>query len=63
MEKKLIEICAWCKLVKGEFGYFPLNSHVLKKLEDSGAIITHTMCPECSTKFKVRTEKKGGSHA
>lgn len=63
MKKKLIEICAWCKLVKGVNGYSSLNSYALKTLENSGATITHTMCPECSAKFEVETEKKGGSHA
>lgn len=45
----LIPICAWCRKVRDDAGYW---STVERYLENhTGAHVTHSMCPACSAKF------------
>ncbi len=45
----LIPICAWCRKVRDDEGYW---STVERYLEShTGAHVTHSMCPSCSAKF------------
>ena len=45
----LIPICAWCKKIRSDEGYWQSVEQYLK--EHSQAEFTHGICPECEKKF------------
>jgi hypothetical protein len=45
----LIPICAWCKKIRNDYGYWERLELYLKK--HSEADFTHGMCPECAKKY------------
>lgn len=53
--KGLIPICAWCKKVRNDEGYWMKLESYLR--EHTEAEFTHSMCPECYEKMKEELEK------
>ena len=56
-EQKIIHICAWCGCIKKKGQYASFNLKELEKvfLEqtlDHTMIISHGMCPKCSSKLE-----------
>lgn len=47
--KRLLPICAYCKRVRDDAGYWNELSEYLQK--ETGADFTHGICPACSTQF------------
>ena len=45
----LIPICAWCKKIRDDQGYWQTVEHYVK--EHSQAEFTHGMCPDCQKKY------------
>jgi len=45
----LIPICAWCKKIRDDQGYWQTVEQYVK--EHSQAEFTHGMCPECQKKY------------
>jgi CheY-like chemotaxis protein len=45
----LIPICAWCKKIRNDQGYWQTVEHYIE--EHSQAEFTHGMCPDCQKKF------------
>lgn len=54
--KGLIPICAWCKKIRTDEGYWMKLETYLK--EHTEADFTHGMCPECYEKMKDSIEKE-----
>lgn len=52
--RSLIPICAWCKKVRDDHGYWKRIEEYLQQY--SGAAVTHSICPECKNKI---VEKEG----
>jgi len=48
----LLPICAWCHQVRDDDGYWQRIETILK--ENTGAIVTHGICPDCSDLVKQR---------
>jgi hypothetical protein len=46
---ELLPLCAWCKKVRKDSGYWEQIDHYLSTL--SGATVTHGVCPDCQKKF------------
>lgn len=44
----LVPVCAWCKRVRSDQGYWQQLEHFIS--ERSHARFTHGMCPECDEK-------------
>jgi hypothetical protein len=57
----LLPICAWCKRVRDDRGYW--NQIELYVRKHSEAEFSHGICPECERKLRaeVETEDDGGS--
>lgn len=53
--KGLIPICAWCKKIRTDEGYWMKLETYLK--EHTEAEFTHSMCPECYEKLKKDIDK------
>lgn len=53
--KGLIPICAWCKKIRNDEGYWIRLETYLK--EHTEAEFTHSMCPDCYEKMKREFEK------
>jgi hypothetical protein len=51
----LLPICAWCKRIRDDLGYWQQLEQYLK--EQSDVEFTHGMCPECLERFR-QTEMK-----
>jgi CheY-like chemotaxis protein len=51
----LIPICAWCKKIRDDKGYWQAVEEYIK--EHSKAEFTHGMCPECEKKYFPRVDK------
>lgn len=54
--KGLIPICAWCKKIRNDEGYWMKLEMYLR--EHTEAEFTHGMCPECYEKMKRELDKK-----
>jgi GAF domain-containing protein len=52
----LLPICAWCKRIRDDQGYWDGVEHYISTRTD--ADFTHGICPDCSA--KVREKAKGG---
>lgn len=52
--KGLIPICAWCKKVRDDQGYWNILETYIK--EHSNADFTHGICPECMERLKREEE-------
>lgn len=52
--KGLIPICAWCKKIRDDKGYWKLIETYVK--EHSDADFTHGICPDCAAKLKKEEE-------
>ena len=50
----LIPICAWCKKIRNDKGYWSEVEHYIG--EHSKAEFTHGMCPECYEKYFLKEE-------
>jgi PAS domain S-box-containing protein len=50
----LLPICAWCKKIRDDKGYWTQVETYLK--ERSGAEFTHGICPECKSKVQKEVE-------
>ncbi len=46
----LVPICAWCKKIRNDEGYWDRLEHYLS--EHTEAHFTHGMCPDCSNKWR-----------
>ncbi len=46
----LVPICAWCKKIRNDEGYWDRLEHYLSERTD--AHFTHGMCPDCSNKWR-----------
>jgi CheY-like chemotaxis protein len=58
----LIPICAWCKQIRNDKGYWQAVEQYIE--EHSDVEFTHGMCPECQKKFfpkSLKSRKAGGS--
>ncbi len=58
----LIPICAWCKQIRNDKGYWQTVERYIE--EHSDAEFTHGICPECEQKFfpkSLERRKAGGS--
>ena len=56
---KLLPVCAWCKKVRDDDGYWREVDEYLKIHDHK---LTHGMCLECSEKL-MRESTAGGAHA
>ena len=54
----LLPICGWCKKMRNDAGYWKSVEQYIS--EHTGASFTHSMCPECETKFNAELERKDG---
>lgn len=54
--KGLIPICAWCKKIRDDKGYWKLIETYVK--EHSDADFTHGICPDCAAKLKKEEEEE-----
>jgi CHASE3 domain sensor protein len=54
----LIPICAWCKSVRNDKGYWSTVEQYVRTHTD--ATFTHGMCPDCQRKFEEDIEKAKG---
>jgi PAS domain-containing protein len=54
--KGLIPICAWCKKIRDDKGYWSLLETYISQHSD--ADFTHGICPECSAKLKREEEEE-----
>ena len=52
--KGLLPICAWCKKVRNDQGYWQQVEKYVE--ENSDAAFTHGICPECMEKIKKEEE-------
>jgi PAS domain S-box-containing protein len=52
----LIPICAWCKNVRADTGYWQTVEQYVRT--HSGASFSHGVCPSCAAKFKDEIERK-----
>ena len=52
--KGLLPICAWCKKVRNDQGYWQQVEKYVE--ENSEASFTHGICPECMEKIKQEEE-------
>ena len=50
----IIPICAWCKKIRDDSGYWDQLEHYIS--EHSDADFTHGVCPECFEKQKKEIE-------
>jgi PAS domain-containing protein len=57
--KGLIPICAWCKKIRDDKGYWNLLETYIK--DHSDADFTHGICPECAEKFHKEAEEDKSS--
>jgi len=48
--KGLLPICAWCKKIKDDAGYWQQVEHFIQSY-NTQLDFTHGLCPECSTKY------------
>jgi PAS domain S-box-containing protein len=55
----LIPICAWCKSVRSDTGYWQTVEQYVRT--HSEASFSHGMCPSCAEKFKNDIRRGGGS--
>jgi PAS domain S-box-containing protein len=55
--KGLIPICAWCKKIRDDRGYWKILETYLK--EHSEAEFTHGICPDCLSKVKQKEQEIG----
>ncbi len=54
--KGLLPICAWCKKVRDDNGYWKQVEQYIQ--EHSEAEFTHGMCPDCQSKMEKELHKK-----
>ena len=55
----LLPVCAWCRRVRDDDGYWDtLEGYLSKRLSTQ---YTHGMCQECATKFEADLPEKGGA--
>jgi hypothetical protein len=54
----LIPICAWCKSVRNDQGYWQTVEHYVRSHSD--ASFSHSICPTCREKFKDEIAKACG---
>ena len=54
--KGLIPVCAWCKKIRDDKGYWNLVEDYLKK--SAHVDVSHGICPECSKKVKEERNEK-----
>ena len=54
-ENTMISVCAWCKQVKQEEQWIPIESFVEKTV---GLAVTHTICPGCYEETKPQAIMK-----
>ena len=47
----MIPICAWCKSVRNDQGFWSTVEQYVKSRTD--ATFSHSMCPSCQEKFKA----------
>jgi len=52
----LIPICAWCKNVRADTGYWQTVEQYVRT--HSGASFSHGVCPNCAAKFKDEIQRK-----
>jgi len=45
----LLPICAWCKKIRDDQGYWQQMEHYLT--QHTGAVFSHGRCPECYHKY------------
>jgi hypothetical protein len=57
----LLPICAWCKKVRHDDGYWQQIEHYLS--ERAGTQVTHGICPECSDTLRSRRRPAAGTSA
>jgi len=55
--KGLVPICAWCKKIRDDTGYWQQLEAYLK--DHSEAELSHGICPECASKFSVGFLQRG----
>lgn len=55
--KGLVPICAWCKKIRDDSGYWKVLETYLK--EHSEAEFTHGICPDCQSKVEQRQKEIG----
>ena len=51
----LIPICAWCRKIRNDKGYWDLVESYIESRSD--AKFTHGICPDCMVKLKLNYEK------
>ena len=54
----LLPICAWCKKIRNDRGYWLQLEQYLD--EHSDAQVTHGLCPDCAEKMEAQLEQGGG---
>jgi hypothetical protein len=55
----LLPICAWCKRIRDDRGYWTQVESYLQK--NTGADFTHGICPECLQKRFPKAARKTGT--
>lgn len=58
--KGLIPICAWCKKIRDDEGYWERLEAYLTKHTD--AVFSHSICPTCAEKVKDEIDRVGDDH-
>ncbi len=53
--KGLLPICAWCKSIRNDAGYWSRVEEFIRA--QTGAEMTHGICPDCSTKLVADAQK------
>ncbi len=59
--KGLIPICAWCKNIRDDKGYWELLEAYITKHTD--AVFTHSICPTCHEKHREEIERLRDVHS
>jgi GAF domain-containing protein len=58
--RELLPICAWCKRIRDDKGYWDQVEAYLHK--STGIDFTHSICPECLEKVNAEWERKGSTN-
>jgi PAS domain S-box-containing protein len=59
--KGLVPICAWCKNIRDDRGYWELLEAYVTKHTD--AVFTHSICPTCHEKYREEIERLRDVHS
>jgi hypothetical protein len=55
--EKFLHVCSWCRRIQHQNVWLSLEEHFQ---HNTGAEISHGICPECAQRFKEETERRLG---